>query len=88
MSLGILSEDKGIGPAVLYDTVTMTAFGPVMPCAMWAEAFVEWLGDADPRTMDPKAVSAKWDDFASGREECSGCGSAIAPKGATCEGCL
>jgi len=85
MAVGIISEDKGIGLAVLYDTVTMTAFGPVMPSAAWAEAFLEWLGDT--AHIDPQEVSRRWDEFAPAREECSGCGVAIAPKGGLCAGC-
>lgn len=86
MAVGILSEDKGIGLAVLYDTVTMTAFGPVMPSAAWAEAFLEGLGATNPRRLDPREVSRRWDEFASAREECSGC-AAIAPKGGLCAEC-
>jgi len=87
MALGILSEDKGVGLAVLYNTVTMTTFGPVMPCATWAETFIKWLGDLDPRTMEPGVVSAKWDDFVSECRsgECKECG--VMAAGGPCVEC-
>jgi hypothetical protein len=52
-------EDREDGFACMYDSVTMTAFGPVFDDGQQLENFMAWLGpDTDPRKLDDNELSA------------------------------
>ena len=89
MGCKILSEG-GAGPAALYDSVTMVAFGPVMPNATWAEGFLRWLG-RDPRHVDVQSLVDGWAEYGRTHAECGGCGVNMARRPdsgeALCEEC-
>jgi Zn ribbon nucleic-acid-binding protein len=97
MGCKILSEGGGTGPAALYDSVTMAAFGPVMPNATWAEGFLKWLesntfvGDRDPGPADGQSLIDSWAEYESAHAECVGCGVNMARRPdsgeALCEEC-
>jgi len=89
MGCKVLS-DGAIGQAALYDSVTMTAFGPVMPNATWAEGFLEWLG-RPPGPADGQSLIDSWAEYESAHAECVGCGVNMARRPdsgeALCEEC-
>ena len=60
--MGCRILDAGPDGAVLYDSVTMVAFGPVFSSADHAEAFLEFLGE-DPRGMAETAVIEKYAEW-------------------------
>jgi ribosomal protein L37AE/L43A len=90
MGCKVLSEGSGTGPAALYDSVTMVAFGPVMPNATWAEGFLGWLG-RDPGPADGQSLIDSWAEYESAHAECGGCGVNMARRPdsgvALCEEC-
>lgn len=87
MSVGILvHHGDGYEYAVLYDSGTMWAFGPVL-CGgeAEAEAFLQWLEanpgtgllgmpGGDPRTLTSADLEAKYADFRVAMYECRDCG--------------
>jgi hypothetical protein len=60
--------DPDLGKAVMYDSVTDTAFGPLFESAEDIEAFLAWLHDetaTDPRQMADALLTSwliKWDE--------------------------
>ncbi len=87
MGTRILSEDAEAGQAVFYDSVTMTAFGPVMDDIQLAEAFLGWLGSDDPRRMDAAELSGKWGEFSSTHKACAGCDDITPNPDQVCDEC-
>jgi hypothetical protein len=63
-------DEQGTGRdvAVFYDSVTNTAFGPIMPSVDDAERFIEWLDtrlmvNCDPRSFMPSVLANMWANF-------------------------
>ena len=97
MSVQILvHHGDGYEYAVLYDTVTMWAFGPVFCGGSGeAEAFLTWLeanpgngllglpGGA-PRSLPDSILEAKYADFRGAMRECGDCGAWVAGECASC----
>ena len=84
MSIQLISNEGNASECdsytVMYDSVTMTAFGPVMPSLAWAEAFLQWLR-VDARNCSAGWLSEKWAWFNVIRAECVGCGDVAKTKG-------
>ncbi len=69
------------GEAALYDSVTMTAIGPVMPDPVWAEGFLEWLnGRGAAKERDGSRLVDLWNQFAADNALCEGCESVTVPR--------
>lgn len=68
MSCGIIKGECEDRPRqlveIFYDSVTMTAFGPIMDEGN-AEAFADWLRD-DPRTYDANQLEKLYDKYQRG----------------------
>ena len=64
MSVRIIEGSDGY--KVIYDSVTMTAFGPVFYEDDDVEAFLQWLSPVDARTLGQRELDGKvyeWRDF-------------------------
>lgn len=57
--MGCRVIDDGDGQACFYDSVSMTAFGPVMPDEEHANAFMDWL--AEPPRCSEDTVAGRGD---------------------------
>lgn len=80
MGLRILSDGPA-GEAALYDSVTMTAIGPVMPDPVWAEGFLEWLnGRSAAKERDGSRLVDLWNRFTADNTLCEGCESVTVPR--------
>lgn len=72
MSVRIIEGSDGY--KVIYDSVTMTAFGPVFGEDDDVEAFLEWLHPVDARTLSQQELDKqvwRWRSF--NEEEVSDC---------------
>lgn len=57
--MGCRVLDAGGDGACLYDSVSMTAFGPVFESGDLAEGFLQWVNE-DPRVMPAEQLSYKY----------------------------
>lgn len=92
--------EDGPDRAVLFDSCTDWAFGPVMDSREEAEGFLSWLGRRriDPRLVEDSKLEANFHDFRVERDarlklKCPGCGCSMADyvgatEGDRCEDCL
>ena len=71
MGVRILEGDTGGGyrNAVLYCSTTDWAFGPLFEDADEAQAFLDWLGVTDPRTLADNELATKVSQFRVEHEE-------------------
>lgn len=67
MSVEIFSNEDG---AVFICNTTEWAFGPKMPGANVAEAFLKTFVGTDPRRYTDSELSARWADFLTGKMIC------------------
>jgi hypothetical protein len=52
----------------LYDSVTGTAFGPVLSDPVEADDFLSWLGNRDARDIREDVLAAMYQEFVQMRE--------------------
>jgi hypothetical protein len=63
MGVRILQGDQASDGAILYCSVSMWAFGPVFEDHDKAQAFLDWLGSVDPRSLTEKELEDKYSVF-------------------------
>jgi hypothetical protein len=75
-------EDKHTYNAVFYCSTSGWAFGPLMPSAEVAEAFLAYLEPTDPRTLTDRDLESRYLDFV--RENVCECDTV---RETSCSGC-